>query len=149
MDITAILPQDAVLPELKAETRDAVLEELCVPLVELHPELEGVDLLQLLKEREALGSTAVGDGVAIPHGKVPGLSRLVLAAGRSRKGIDFLSPGGSACHILFLILAPKEGAGQYLRLLAQLAKRAKEPAFRSEIMLAKNREQLWHTITAP
>lgn len=149
MMLADILPREAVLPELAAETREAVLAELVAPLVSLHPEVKGVDLVRALCNRENMGSTAVGDGVAIPHGKVPNLTTVALAVGRSRNGVPFAAPDGQPCHIFFLILAPEQGAGQHLRLLAQIARRVKDPVFRSEVLLAENREQLWQTLTTP
>lgn len=149
MNIAEILPENAVLPDLRAETREAVLAELAAPLVALHAEIKDFDLGRALCEREKLGSTAVGEGVAIPHSKVPGLASLALAVGRSQKGVDFTAPDGELCHLFFLILAPVQGAGLHLRLLAQIARRAKDPVFRSEMLLAETRRQLWQTVTNP
>lgn len=149
MMIADILCREAIIPELKAENREAVLAELAAPLVVLHPELARFDLVRALCEREKMGSTAVGDGVAIPHGKVPHLESISLAVGRSLGGIDFDAPDKEPCHIFFLILAPEHGAGQHLRLLAQIARRAKDPVFRSEVLLAETGDQLWQTLTAP
>lgn len=149
MNIGEILSQDAVLPDLKAETKIGVLDELVAPLRVLHPELQAVDVVSILSQRESLGSTAVGDGVAIPHGKIPELSQLCLSVGRSLKGIDFSAPDGQPCHIFFLILMEEQGAGQHLRLLAQIARRAKEPVFRRKVYLAETAGQLWQAIVAP
>ena len=149
MNMSDILSVDAILPDLQAETQDAVLAELAAPLLTQHPELERYDVVKTLCDREKMGSTAVGDGVAIPHGKIPGLTSVALAVGRSRKGIDFHAPDKAPCHLFFLILAPESGAGQHLRLLAQIARRAKDPVFRSEMLLSENRGQLWQTLTAP
>lgn len=149
MNLADILPQEAVLPELESQNREAVLWELARPLLALYPELVGSDIVKALCERENMGSTAVGEGVAIPHGKVPGLRHLALAVGRSRAGIDFNAPDNELCHIFYLILSPEAGAGHHLRLLAQIARRAKDPVFRSEVLLAESRTQLWQTLTAP
>lgn len=149
MNISEILSRDAVLAELTAETKTELLAELAAPLVVLHPELRSVDVVSILCEREELGSTAVGEGVAIPHGKVPALSHLALAVGRSQAGIDFSAPDHQLCHLFFLILAPENGAGQHLRLLAQILRRAKDPVFREEVSLADNAAQLWQVLAAP
>lgn len=149
MNIAEILSQEAILPELKAESREEVLAELAQPLKALHPKIAHFDVVKALCDRENLGSTAVGEGVAIPHGKIPGLTSLALAVGRSRKGIDFQAPDKELCHIFYLILAPESGAGHHLRLLAQIARRAKDPVFRSEVLLAENRGQLWQALIAP
>ncbi len=149
MNIADLLSKEAVLPDLKATTQKKVLEELLAPLQLLHSELQHFDVLGALCEREKLGSTAVGEGVALPHTKVPCLQQVVLAAGRSHKGIPFGAQDQSLCHLFFLILAPEQGAGQHLHLLAQIARRAKDAVFRSEVLLAANKEQLWHIITTP
>ncbi len=149
MNIDEILPQDAVLPELRAETKADALAELVAPLLVQHPELRAVDVVSILLQRESLGSTAVGEGIAIPHGKVPGLPKMMLAVGRSRNGIDFSAPDHHPCHIFFLILMPEQGAGQHLRLLAQLARRAKDPVFRHEVTLAETASQIRQAIVAP
>ena len=149
MIIADILPREAVLPDLQADNRDAALAELVAPLVALHPGLVTFDVVRSLCERENIGSTAIGEGVAIPHGKAPGLTSVALVVGRSREGIVFGAPDEAPCHIFFLILAPEHGAGQHLRLLAQIARRAKDPVFRTKVLLAENREQLWRTLTAP
>jgi PTS system nitrogen regulatory IIA component len=149
MIIADILPQEAVLPELASDNQGAVLTELVAPLVALHPELARFDIVRTLWEREKIGSTAVGNGVAIPHGKVPSLTSIALAVGRSHEGIDFGAPDNELCHIFFLILAPEQEVGHHLRLLAQIARRAKDPVFRTEVLLAETREQLWQILTAP
>jgi PTS system nitrogen regulatory IIA component len=149
MNIAEILPLEAVLPDLQADTQETVLAELVAPLIALHPELNRHDLMHTLCERERMGSTAVGEGVAIPHGKVAGLEVTLLVVGRSRDGILFHAPDNKPCHIFFLILTPEHGAGQHLRLLAQIVRRAKEPVFRSEILLAENREQIRQAVIAP
>ena len=149
MDISELLSQDAVLADLTAKTKTELLAELAAPLVVLHPELQSVDVVSILRQREELGSTAVGEGVAIPHGKVPVLSHLALAFGRSHAGIDFSAPDHQLCHLFFLILVPGNGAGQHLRLLAQISRRARDPVFRQEVRLAEDAAQLWQVMMAP
>lgn len=149
MDIAAILPEEAVLPELEAATRMEMLAELATPLISLHPELSRESLLSALYEREKLGSTAVGHGVAIPHCKVAGLDKVILAVGRSFNGMECGAPDNKLCHIFFLLLAPVDGAEQHLRLLAQISRRARDPIFRSNVMLAQNREQLRQALFSP
>ncbi|MDL2267018.1 PTS sugar transporter subunit IIA [Desulfovibrio sp. OttesenSCG-928-G15] len=149
MNIADILPVDAIVPDMKALSQTGVFEELIAPLVALHPDLQDQALVKALCEREMLGSTAIGEGVAIPHGKVAGLENVLLAVGRSITGVDFDAPDSKPCQIFFLILAPEHGAGMHLKLLAQIARRAKDPVFRSEIMLASGADQIRHAFTAP
>ncbi len=149
MNLADVLLEEAVLPHLAATTKKGVLAELAAPLLALHPELDGEDVLRILYAREALGSTAVGDGVAIPHGKVAVLRVPALSVGRSVGGVDFGSPDKVPCALFFLVLTPEDGAGQHLRLLAQLARRAKDPLFRSQALLAPGRSALWQAVMAP
>lgn len=149
MIITEYLNKEAVLPHLLAKTRNDVMAEMVMPLVHLQPALADYDVVAALCERERLGSTAVGEGVAIPHCKVPVASKLALAVGKSTAGIDFNAPDKELCRIFFLILAPDNMAGQHLRLLAHIARRVKDSVFRSEILLSQSREQMWQTVIAP
>ena len=148
MDLTALLPSDCVLPRISARTKEEILGELTMPLVRRHG-LRAEELLQALLAREALGSTAVGEGVAIPHSKISRLDSLVLVVGRSLEGIDFCAPDNQLCRLFFLILTPENGAGQYLRLLAQIARRAKDSAFRSSLLLAPDGAVLRQAFIAP
>lgn len=149
MDIAAILPEEAVLPEVEAATRMEMLAGLVEILVSLYPKISRDSLLSALYEREKLGSTAVGHGVAIPHCKVAGLDKVILAVGRSLNGVECDAPDNKPCHIFFLLLAPEGGAEQHLRLLAQISRRAKDPIFLSNVMLAQNREQLRRALLSP
>ncbi len=96
----------------------------------------------VLLERERLGSTAVGNGYAIPHGKMPCLKSLVLIFARSVGGIDFNAPDEKMCHLFFMVLAPEDVAGQHLGLLGSIARLAKDATFKSRLMQAKNAEEL-------
>ena len=139
-----------MLTDLNATTRKEILQELLVPVLESNPNLDPAATLAALCEREEMGSTAMGEGVALPHCKIHGLSRITLAAGRSMKGVAFAqTPGQELCRIFFLILAPANEAGQHLRVLAQLARRAKDPSFRSDLLLSDTSDQMWQVITAP
>ena len=149
MIITEYLKKEAVLPHLQAITRKDVMAEMVLPLIHLQPILANYDVVSALCEREGLGTTAVGEGVAIPHCKVPVASNLTLAVGKSTVGVDFDAPDKELCHIFFLILAPENMAGQHLRLLAHIARRVKDSVFRSEILLSQSREQMWQTVIAP
>ncbi len=149
MELQHILPEAAVLPKLAATTKGEVLAELVAPLLPLRPELRLEDALAVLREREALGSTAVGEGVAIPHGKIRTLRTPALAMGRSEAGVPFDAPDGQVCTLFFLLLLPPNEAGLHLRLLAQLARRAKDPFFRAEALMAAGRTQLWRLMVTP
>ncbi len=96
----------------------------------------------VLVERERLGSTAVGNGIAIPHGKMPGLEKMVLAFARSASGVDFGAPDGRACRLFFTVLAPAGAAGQHLGLLGSIARLAKDASFTNRLLQTESVEGL-------
>src|SRR5512134_695895 len=113
MRIEDILSEDLVLPALAARNKAGILEELSGAVAGRHDELDRERLVQALEDRERLNSTALGDGVAIPHGKLPGIKRVFAAFGRSRQGVDFHSLDGKPTHLFFLLVAPEDSAGAH------------------------------------
>ena len=110
MKLTDILVRDACLPDMKAQTKKEALRELSDALANVSDGLEGAALLNMLLEREQLGTTAMGDGVAIPHARMESLDRLLASFGRSRQGVDFDSIDGKRTYLFFVLVAPgKEG----------------------------------------
>ncbi len=134
MDLRAFLHPDRIVPELTAGTKTEVLAELVGRIVAQYPLLDSHEVLSVLLERERLGSTAIGDGVAIPHGKVAGLNQMLVAVGRSHAGVDFASLDGRPVHMIALVLAPAGGAGLHLKLLAALARLFRDPGFRQAFL---------------
>jgi len=142
MRIQDIIPREAVVDNLLAETKEGVLRELseviCRRLPALSPEL----LTAILMDREGLGSTGIGEGVAIPHGKIPGIDRLFAAFGRSRAGVQFASLDGKPARLFFLIIAPENSAGMHLKALARISRLLKDPRFRARLLAAEGVEGL-------
>src|SRR5258706_5107229 len=101
MKITDILPEALVMPAVKGKTKEEVLRELATAMAAQHPDINANRLVEVLWERERLGSTAIGDGIAIPHGKLPGLKTVVGAFGRHPQGVDFQSLDGKPTKLLF------------------------------------------------
>ena len=99
-------------------------------------------MLHVLLEREKLGSTGIGDGIAIPHGKLAGLDEMVVAFGRSREGIDFEAMDGKPVHLFFLLMAPENSAGQHLKALAKISRMLKDAGFRKNLLEAKTHDDL-------
>jgi PTS system nitrogen regulatory IIA component len=110
MKILDILNKDCIIPELSSKTKKEVLEELTEALSNCMASLNKEALVEVLLERERLGSTGIGDGIAIPHGKIQGLEELILSFGRSSKGIEFDSMDGRLTHLFFLLLVPEISA---------------------------------------
>lgn len=137
------LPVEAIVPELVSENRDDVLTELAANLASRSPELETATVVRILVERELLGSTGIGDGVAIPHGKLPQMkSGPLLVFGRSRSGIDFNSLDGRRAHLFFLLLASAADVESHLRLLAKISRIMKDPLVRRDLLAANSAAEM-------
>jgi PTS system nitrogen regulatory IIA component len=147
MRLSDILGENCIIPELKASDKKGVLEELVQVIVDHEPSLDKGSLVKVLLERERLGSTGIGDGVAIPHGKFHGLLHPIISFGRSRKGIDFDSMDGEPAHLFFLLVAPENSASVHLKALARIAKILKNGAFRKTLIEAPSREAIYKIIT--
>lgn len=130
MKINGLLQPEDIIPELLAANKEEVLGELAAKVVERHAGLEREELLRILLERERLGSTGIGDGIAIPHGKLKVLDRPVLVFGRSRQGADFNALDGRKVNLFFLIMAPEDAVGLHLKMLARISRMLKDPAVR-------------------
>ena len=103
--------------------------------------------MKILLDREALGSTGIGQGIAIPHGKTGAVKSLIAAFGLSRKGVDFESLDGEPAYIFFLLLAPKESAGPHLKALAKISRLLKDKFFRDTLKDCKNKKALIEIIS--
>ncbi len=147
MKIVEFLRPDAILPNLGGPTAQAVLSELCRP-ISAACRLDPQRLLETLLDREKLGSTGIGEGVAIPHGKVAGLPALVASFGRAPQGIDFRAIDGKPTHLFFTLIAPENSAGAHLKALARISRIFKNPAFRDAIMKAPGADEIFRLIEA-
>ena len=146
MRLSDILEENNIIPDLKAKDKKGVLEELAEAIASRQPSLDKNSLVRVLLERERLGSTGIGDGVAIPHGKFSGVMQPIISFGRSRKGLDFDSMDGEPAFLFFLLVAPENSASIHLKALAKIAKILKNSAFRKVLMEAPNRHKLYETI---
>jgi len=147
MKILDILASESlVAPSLTGTTKTAVLRELAEHLARQQGGIDAGRLVEVLWERERLGSTAIGDGIAIPHGKMPGLSGVVGAFGRHPAGVDFESLDGSPTHLFFLLVAPEDSVGQHLKALARVSRLLKDRSFRERLLAAPDRGALFRLI---
>jgi len=146
MKILDILPREAIIAELKGTTKREVLEELTGALLHYKPHLDRERLIEVLLERERLGSTGIGDGIAIPHGKIENLDHLALSFGKSSRGVDFESMDGKPAHLFFLLVAPENCAGIHLRALAKIARLLKNNTVRKRLSGAASREEIYSII---
>jgi PTS system nitrogen regulatory IIA component len=127
-----ILRPEAIVDDLRGTDKRAVLAEFA----HLGHQLLKIDqeaILNVLLNREKLGSTAVGHGVAIPHGKIAGLPQMMALFGRSKKGVDFQSHDQKPSQLFFVILAPESAIGNYLHALARLSRLMKDERVRNLI----------------
>lgn len=145
MRILEALNKNAIIDDLKGKDKKDILEELVSPLVET----TGIDqetLVKVLIERERLGSTGIGGGVGIPHGKLDGLKSITLGFGVSRNGVDFDSMDGKPTHLFFLLLTPENSTGLHLKLLARISRLLKKDPFKEKLLQALDREEIYDAI---
>lgn len=148
MRLTDYLRKEFILEDLVSTTKPDVLAELVAPLVAAWPELSLEKAKRVLLDRENLGSTGIGDSVAIPHGKLSALEEIVVVAGRSRIGVDFDALDHRPCRIFFLVLAPEHVAGKHLRILAHISRLLSDEGFRRSFLEASDRESLWNILNS-
>jgi len=146
MKIAELLAPDAVVAEMKSAGKNAALEELTEAMTRAHAGLDRDAVLRVLHERERLGSTGIGEGVAIPHGKLKNVEQLLLSFGRSREGIEFDSMDGKPAHLFFLLLASEESVGVHLKTLARISKLLKNPAVRDALLAAGDSAEIYRII---
>lgn len=140
MNLGDFLSKELIIPELSARTKKAVLAELVAAVHSVQPELDETHVLDVLLEREALGTTGIGDGIAIPHGKIAELENVLVVVGRSAEGVEFDALDFEPCKIFFLVLAPEKVAGVHLRVLAHISRMLKEEDFRQQFLSASEDE---------
>ena len=144
MKIRDFLVDQAVSCDVTSQAKEDVIRELVGLLVKAGSvkERDQDRLVQILLNREALGSTGIGQGVAIPHGKADCVSRLVAAFGVSKAGVKFDSLDGEPVNIFFLLVAPEDSAGPHLKALARISRLLKDKHFRDSLRVAKDARHL-------
>jgi PTS system nitrogen regulatory IIA component len=141
-----LLSEDLVAPALTGRTKAEVVRELADHLARHHREIRQDRLVDVLWEREKLGSTAIGDGIAIPHGKLPGIKGVLGAFARHPAGVDFESLDGLPTQIFFLLVAPEDSVGQHLKALARVSRLLKDVGFRRQLLAAPDRAEIFRLI---
>ncbi len=146
MKLADFLDDTCILADLQARTKEEVLAELIEPLTGKWPDLDQKKVLAVLMDREQLGTTGIGDGIAIPHGKLEGIQEVRLVVGRSQQGVDFKALDHKPCRIFFLVVAPEHVAGMHLRILAHISRLLQDAAFRQAFLEAPDRLTLLHLL---
>jgi PTS system nitrogen regulatory IIA component len=144
--LAEILHQDHIITEINATGKRAALDEMVDTIVSRVKGLDRAAVLASLLEREKLGSTGIGHGVAIPHGKVKGLGGIMVFFGRSRRGVEFDSLDNLPVHLFFVIIAPEKAAAAHLKVLASISRLLKSQDFRLKLMKAGNELEIYRII---
>ncbi|MBU0650408.1 PTS sugar transporter subunit IIA [bacterium] len=147
MKITDILDESCVTTEITSTTKKEVITEL-VELLEKNKKIKKKDeVVKILLDREKLGSTGIGYGIAIPHGKSDQVDTLLAAFGLCKQGVDFDSLDGAPVNLFFLLITPtKEASGAHLKALAKISGLLKDKLFRQELLDAKNSKEIYSLI---
>jgi PTS system nitrogen regulatory IIA component len=134
MNMKDVLRESCVITNLAGSTKTEVLSELVQSFKEAGL-IDNVDeAVNVVLDREKLGSTGIGDGIAIPHGKMKGIDRILCAFGKSKEGIDYDAVDGKPAHIFFLLLAPEESAGLHIQMLSRISRILRDQTFRKQLV---------------
>jgi PTS system nitrogen regulatory IIA component len=142
MKVLDFLQIDSVSTDLKSQSKQDVITELCQLLKSNGHIADDQAVVTSLLEREKLGSTGIGQGIAIPHAKCAALNKIVAALGVSKKGIDFDSLDGEPVHVIFLLVAPPDSSGLHLKALARISRLLKDKFFRQALREAKTSDEI-------
>jgi len=148
MKIMDYLSEERVIPDLQGADKPSILKELSSALVKPCQVTSVEELLQVLLEREKLGSTGIGEGIAIPHGRLKKLRGFFICFGRSLKGVDFDSIDGKPSQLFFLVMAPENSAVENLKLLSRIVTLLKESSFKKRLMDAHSQKELFQVLSA-
>jgi PTS system nitrogen regulatory IIA component len=146
MALLDFLSPDAVVPAMRANSKKQVLQELSAQAAKLTG-LDDRTIFETLLQRERLGSTGIGEGLAIPHGKLPKLDRLFGLVARLEKPIDFEALDGQPVDVLFLLLAPEGAGADHLKALARVARVLREPGILERIRATRDADALYAVMT--
>ena len=144
MKLTDFVVPDAILADLQAESKEAAIRAMVSSLKQSGSirEEDEESIVEAILKREALGSTGIGNGVAVPHTKHPSVHQLVATVALVKTGVDFASLDGEPVQILFLLISPPDRPGDHLRGLENISRHLKNPNFCSFFRQAKSRDEI-------
>jgi PTS system nitrogen regulatory IIA component len=145
MKILEVLQKEAILENLASTDKKGILEELVAPVARV-AKVSEEGLVNVLLERERLGSTGIGGGVGIPHGKLKNLDNIILGFGRSKQGVDFESMDGKPTHVFFLLVTPENSTGLHLKMLARISRLLKDESFKERLINASGQDEIFAII---
>jgi nitrogen PTS system EIIA component len=148
MPLIDLITPNSVISGLKANSKKQLLQELAARAAELSGQSEGT-ILEILQQREKLGSTGVGNGIAIPHGKLPKLDRLFGLFARLDRPIDFEALDDQPVDLVFLLLAPENAGADHLKALARVARLLRDPEIARKLRGSRDAEALYAVLAMP
>ena len=146
MRLIDILTQDCIVPDLKGRVKREVLEEMAAEVTFKFAGLNKERLLEVILERERLGSTGIGYGVAIPHARLKGLNNIIILFGRSLSGVEFQALDERPAHLFFLIVAPEDSTTAHIKILARISRLLQDAVLRNRLMVASTQEEIYSII---
>jgi PTS system nitrogen regulatory IIA component len=141
-----LLRGDLIIADIKAIDKVGVIREFAAHLSAFGRVRDADELARVLMERESMGSTGIGDGVAIPHGKLHGMDDVVVAFGRSHRGVDYQSLDDKPAYLFFLLVTPDDSPGEHLKMLARISRILKNPVLREKLRIVSDRRELHQLI---
>lgn len=148
MNLKKVLTKESILPDLKAETKGAVIEELIDFLTRSGTVTERAAALEAVTSREAKMSTGMQNGIAIPHGKTDTVDQLLVAIAIKKTGVDFDAMDGQPCSIFILTLSPENRAGPHIQFLAEISKLLGSAELREKLIAAGSADEIFSLLTA-
>lgn len=146
MKISELLDKESIIAKLESSDKPGVINELAEKIAP-QTNASADQIAEVLAGRERLGSTGIGEGIAIPHGKLPQVDRIVVGFGLSKNGVEYESLDNKPVHIFFLLLTPENSTGGHLKVLAQISKMLKIDHFKSELIAADSVDSIYSIIT--
>lgn len=147
MRIVDLIKPDLIVPALLAADKRGILEELAAHLAGRYPQIDRAQLARVLIEREALASTAIGENVAIPHGKLAAVGEIIACLGRAPAGVEFDAVDGNPTHLFFVLIAPESSTGAHLKALARISRVFKDAEFRRRLIAADTADRIFAVLS--
>ena len=148
MLLTDLVAPNAIIPALRVNSKKQALQELASHAA-LLTGLDAVGIFETLLQRERLGSTGIGDGIAIPHGKLPKLSKLFGLFARLERPVDFEALDGQPVDLVFLLLAPEAAGADHLKALARVARLLRDADVARKLRDSRDAEALYAVLAMP
>ena len=146
MKIVDLIQRDMIVPALAAKDKRGILEELAQHIATRSKKIDRAALAKVLIDREMLASTAIGEGVAIPHGKLGAVTEIIACLGRAPGGVDFESMDGQPTYLFFVLVAPETSTGAHLKALARISRVFKDVEFRRRLLGAETAEAMYQIV---